>query len=97
MSFTLQSDISSVRDNLLEEFTPDDVCPLGAPLIMDAQSPIDQLGSGDNSRLQVAQIIPVDDDAFVDSFENQAKQHPELVVQNPADLLSVNQLIESVC
>lgn len=45
--------------------------------------------------LQSAPIFSVDEDSFGDSFESQTKDNPELHFVIP--LLSVNQLLESVC
>lgn len=41
-------------------------------------------------------MVAIDEDVFVDSVEDEAKANKELVFQNPI-LLSVNQLLESVC
>ncbi|XP_058003266.1 protein SEMI-ROLLED LEAF 2 isoform X2 [Hevea brasiliensis] len=78
------SESSFVWEQLLSEFLPDDVCQLGGQF-MDAQLKIEQ---GDS-------LVTIEEDVFVDSVEGQAKANKELVFQNP-NLLSVNQLIESV-
>ncbi|KAF2289399.1 hypothetical protein GH714_035960 [Hevea brasiliensis] len=78
------SESSFVCEQLLSEFLPDDVCQLGGQF-MDAQLKIEQ---GDA-------LVTIEEDVFVDSVEGQAKANKELVFQNP-NLLSVNQLIESV-
>ncbi|XP_050227615.1 protein SEMI-ROLLED LEAF 2 [Mercurialis annua] len=84
-SFELpDSELSSVQEQLLCEFVPDEVCPLGGHF-MDA---IHQADQG-------APIVTTEEDAFLDSFEGQAKINKELVVQRH-ELLSVSQLMESV-
>lgn len=44
----LQAESSTVRQQLLDEFLPDDVCSLGSQLLMDTQGQISQFGMKDD-------------------------------------------------
>lgn len=48
-----------------------------------------------SSSLQSGPLFNIDEDSFFDSFENQTKDNQELHIVIP--LLSVNQILESVC
>ncbi|CAK9177752.1 unnamed protein product, partial [Ilex paraguariensis] len=90
------SEQSTIREQLLNEFLPDDVCPQGAQSFMDAPQKLYQSDSNNRkSPDEAAPIFAIDDDALTDSFESQAKHNPQLDFEIP-NLLSVNQLLESV-
>ncbi|KAK9290998.1 hypothetical protein L1049_009181 [Liquidambar formosana] len=90
------SDLSNIREQLLIEFVPDDVCPLGAQFFMDTPHKIYQFDFTNNKSLKEATpIFAIDDDAFPDSSESQPTHNPQLAMEIP-NLLSVNQLLESV-
>lgn len=89
------SELSSMKEQLLSEFLPDDVCPLGAQF-MDNPNNIYLVDSKNSkSQKEITTLFTIDDDAFNDSYENQAKNNPEVTMEIPS-LLSVNQLLESV-
>ncbi|KAG6769203.1 hypothetical protein POTOM_024820 [Populus tomentosa] len=88
------SEVSAKREKLLDEFLPDDVCPLGAQLFMDTPNHIDQVDSKDNSLVEGTPLFTVDD-VFLDPLEGQTTETTEIVFQY-TNLLSVNQLLESV-
>ncbi|CAL5420850.1 unnamed protein product [Camellia sinensis] len=89
------SDLSTIRDQLLNEFLPDDGCPLGAQFI-DTPQMVYQFESNDhNSTDEAGPIFTIDDEALPESFETQAKHNSEQAIKT-SDLLSVNQLLESV-
>lgn len=116
----VQCELSRMKEQLLSEFLPDDLCPLGAQF-MDNPNKI-YLVDSKNSKsqkevitcissklhisafdihnliefVQIATLFTIDDDAFNDSYESQDKSNPELAKEIPC-LLSVNQLLESVC
>ncbi|XP_020539400.1 protein SEMI-ROLLED LEAF 2 isoform X2 [Jatropha curcas] len=75
------TEMSSVYKELLNEFSPDEVHPLGGQFM-------DNLD-------QRASVVTIDDDLFLDSSDALAKTNKAVVFQDPK-LLSVNQLIESV-
>jgi hypothetical protein len=50
---SLQFESSTIQEKLLNEFLPNDVCPLGAQLFMDTPMQIDQVDSEDNSLMEV--------------------------------------------
>lgn len=81
--------MSTIRDELLKEFLPDEVCPLGR------QSFIGVYGfdSKDSKSRSIEPPLLCLEDAF--SFESQAK--PNTVEQSGScDILSIDQLLESV-
>ncbi|KAJ4754262.1 ARM repeat superfamily protein [Rhynchospora pubera] len=90
-----ESEISSVKKELLEDFAAEDVCPLAAQLI-DPFSPIANSKSG-KENYQTKKLAPLDfsldDDPFVDLSDTADSQEQFPVDMN---LLSVNQLLESV-
>ncbi|KAI6696769.1 hypothetical protein NL676_016888 [Syzygium grande] len=84
-----EPELSTVREQLLSEFLPDDVCPLGSQSFMDSPCKVYQLESR-------PPLLPVEDDAFADSFESQTKQNYEDIAGGVPNLLSIDQLLESV-
>ncbi|XVE61142.1 hypothetical protein DITRI_Ditri06bG0016200 [Diplodiscus trichospermus] len=91
-----EPELSTIQAQLLNEFLPDDVCPLGAQLPMDAPYQAYQASAAENKSVkQEAPIFSIDDEAFPEPFEGQTKDNSELSLENP-NLLDVNQLLESV-
>ncbi|XP_077209775.1 protein SEMI-ROLLED LEAF 2-like [Tasmannia lanceolata] len=87
---------SMIRQQLLNDFLPDDVCPLGAQLFTDAQGQIPLFGSKDYQSFDESMpTFSIDDDGFPEAFESQADHKSEFSMHSP-NLLSVNQLLESV-
>ncbi|KAK6945297.1 hypothetical protein RJ641_026399 [Dillenia turbinata] len=83
------SESSKIREELLlNEFLPDDVCPLTTQL--------HQLDLRVNTiKVEATPLFTIDDDGLPDSFESQTKPNELMTLENP-DLLSVNQLLESI-
>lgn len=79
---SINSEMCTLREQLLLEFSPDCSCPLGFQVFPD-----------DSEKASLFSIV--DDEPFQDSFDTGVQQTPTLAVEVP-DLLSVNQLIESV-
>ncbi|XP_074320484.1 protein SEMI-ROLLED LEAF 2 [Silene latifolia] len=85
------AEICTVKEQLLSEFLPEDVCPLGAQMF-DSPSKIYQF----DARISVCHdeagpLMTIDDD----NHDNPQKQESQLTMEN-SNLLSVNQLLESV-
>ncbi|XP_030495163.2 protein SEMI-ROLLED LEAF 2 isoform X1 [Cannabis sativa] len=89
-----ESESSSIREQLLTDFIPDDFCPLGAQLFMDAPKEIYQTDSRSSISKEIAPLFSIDEDTFAESFDSHRKL-PEFSMEIP-NLLSVNQLLESV-
>lgn len=86
------AEICTVKEQLLSEFLPDDVCPLGAQMF-ENPSKIYELDARQSvCHDETIPIFTIDDDSLPD---NQTKQQLLLTIENPS-LLSVNQLLESV-
>lgn len=88
------SESSTIRQQLLNDFIPDDVCPLGAQLFLDAPTKVYQVESKSSTSKEAAPLFSIDEDSFADSFDSH-KNQSEFAVESPT-LLSVNQLLESV-
>ncbi|GLT96039.1 hypothetical protein SLE2022_136880 [Rubroshorea leprosula] len=89
-----EHELSNVRRQLLNEFVPDDVCPLGAQMFMEAAHQ-NYLIDSENNKFESGSIVSVEDDPLSESFENQPKHNKALTLVTP-NLLSANQLLESV-
>ncbi|XXG64153.1 hypothetical protein AAC387_Pa05g2182 [Persea americana] len=87
---------STIKQQLLEEFLPDDICPLGASLI-EIQGQMSQFSLKDQKLPleDMPPLISIDEDIFPETFESQADPESQISMQNP-NLLSANQLLESV-
>ncbi|KAK9016467.1 hypothetical protein V6N11_078963 [Hibiscus sabdariffa] len=93
----LEPALCTIRAQLLSEFSPDDVCPLGAQLPMDAPHNAYQAGTEENKYIQEASIFSIDDDedAFLEPFEGQTKDSSEFSGEI-SRLKGVDQLLKSV-
>ncbi|KAK4783571.1 hypothetical protein SAY86_007945 [Trapa natans] len=89
-----ESNLSTIREQLVKEFVPDEVCPLGAQSIMGSHGKLYSLESkGSESNGQPTSLLSAEEDAFVDLFE--AKENVDADT-GCSDLLSIDQLLESV-
>ncbi|KAK9041398.1 hypothetical protein V6N11_016500 [Hibiscus sabdariffa] len=90
-----EPELSTIREQLLNEFLPDNVCPLGAQFSTDATH-VYQAGAEDNKSIEGALILmdDDDDDAFLEPFEAQTKYSSGFSGETPR-LSDVNQLLES--
>ncbi|XP_039116113.1 protein SEMI-ROLLED LEAF 2-like [Dioscorea cayenensis subsp. rotundata] len=89
------SELSVVRKQLLADFVPDDVCPLGAQFV-EQSGQLSSLVSKNDVESQeevIAANLSVEDDLLI--FENVADPEPQLL-PDTSTLLGVNQLLESV-
>ncbi|XP_004304390.1 PREDICTED: uncharacterized protein LOC101298629 [Fragaria vesca subsp. vesca] len=90
-----EPELSSIKEELLNDFVPDDICPLGAQLFMEAPKKLYQVDFKNSESLKEdAPLFLVEDDYFPGSF-NSHQNNVELSVDLP-NLLNVNQLMESV-
>ncbi|XP_015898982.3 protein SEMI-ROLLED LEAF 2 isoform X1 [Ziziphus jujuba] len=90
------SELSTIREQLLSDFIPDDVCPLGGQLLIDTPRKAYTIGSTESkSANEVGPRFSIDDDSFLDSFDGQIRHKSQVSMEGPS-LLSVNQLLESV-
>ncbi|XP_024004244.1 uncharacterized protein LOC18027816 isoform X2 [Eutrema salsugineum] len=88
------SEMDKMREQLLTEFMPDDACPLGTRFLEDTQKSF-QVDFGDVKPQKDAALLSHEDQEFGDGTETVAKNNPVTVAEIP-DLLSVNQILESV-
>ncbi|KAL9237500.1 hypothetical protein vseg_012038 [Gypsophila vaccaria] len=91
-----EDELSDIRKQLLQEFSPDESYPLGVPLFMDTPQPC--------SPLAMVEFQPFDDevaalglfdDSLLDASGSQSGRKTS-ISSNSLDILSVNQLLESV-
>ncbi|XP_026662768.1 protein SEMI-ROLLED LEAF 2-like isoform X2 [Phoenix dactylifera] len=90
------TELPTIRKQLLSDFLPDDVCPLGAQFV-EAPGQVPPFGSKkDNSQ---EEVIPptslIDVDIFTEAFEGLVDPSPQLP-SDTSNLLSVNQLLDTV-
>ncbi|KAK4798786.1 hypothetical protein SAY86_031112 [Trapa natans] len=91
-----ESNLPTIREQLVKEFVPDEVCHLGAQSIMGSQGklyPLESKGSETNG--QPPSLLSAEEDAFIDVSEGQTKQKVDPDMAS-SDLLSIDQLLESV-
>uniref|UniRef100_A0A3Q7EJ49 Cyclin-like domain-containing protein n=1 Tax=Solanum lycopersicum TaxID=4081 RepID=A0A3Q7EJ49_SOLLC len=86
---------AAIKDQLLKDFLPDDVCPLGAQLVSETSGKIYGFGSvDDNSPDEVGDLtMPILEDGLTTENQNLSDSH--LTLQIP-DLITVTQFLDSV-
>ncbi|KAJ6991660.1 hypothetical protein NC653_019740 [Populus alba x Populus x berolinensis] len=90
-------ELSGIKQQLLQDFSPDDVYPLGAPLFMDTPRPCSPLARMEFQAFE--EIMPAaaltDDETFTELNGSQSGRKTSISVHT-LDILSVNELLESV-
>ncbi|PRQ44678.1 hypothetical protein RchiOBHm_Chr3g0481871 [Rosa chinensis] len=90
-----ESELSSIKEELLNDFIPDDICPLGAQLFTEAPKKLYQVDfTNSESIKEDAPLFSMEDDS-VPGSSNSHQNSVELSMDLPI-LLNVNQLMESV-
>ncbi|XP_027119451.1 protein SEMI-ROLLED LEAF 2-like isoform X2 [Coffea arabica] len=92
-----EAELSNIKSQLQEGFSPDDAYPLGAPLFMETPCPSSPLAEMDFQTFNeiMAPAGLADEESFPDASGSQSGRKTSLSV-NSLDILSVNQLLESV-
>ncbi|KAJ4971996.1 hypothetical protein NE237_005095 [Protea cynaroides] len=92
-----EEESSAIREQLLNEFLPDEMCPLGSQLFMDTAEDIPLFCSGDDKSLHEVRppILTIDDDTLPEAFDGQTDPNLLLGMQT-SNLLSVDELLDSV-
>ncbi|EYU27043.1 hypothetical protein MIMGU_mgv1a000818mg [Erythranthe guttata] len=80
---------SNIKEELLKDFIPDEICPLGPQLVIDTPGVTYRLSEADNS------IFSTSDDYPTDSFISQTDSCSQLTLDSPS-LLSVDQFMDMV-
>ncbi|KAK8986133.1 hypothetical protein V6N11_082415 [Hibiscus sabdariffa] len=92
-----EDDLSSIKKQILEGFSPDDACPFGAPLFMETPRPCSPLAQIEFQPFE--EILPLaaitDDEAFPETNGSQSDRKASLSLST-LDVLSVNELLDSV-
>nr|XP_029118121.1 uncharacterized protein LOC114912641 [Elaeis guineensis] len=89
------TELLTIRKQLLSDFLPDDVCPLGAQFV-ETPGQVPPFGSKkDNSQEEVMPPTSlIDVDVFAEAFEGLVDPSPQLP-SDTSNLLSVNQLLDT--
>ncbi|XP_050283828.1 protein SEMI-ROLLED LEAF 2-like isoform X2 [Quercus robur] len=88
---------SFIREQLLSDFLPDDICPLGGQLSKETLGQFYQLELQDNEPLDVVDhpLFTTDDDILPNAFERPADSGTQQGMESTT-LLSVDELLNSV-
>ncbi|KAK6162993.1 hypothetical protein DH2020_002834 [Rehmannia glutinosa] len=82
-----------IKEQLLKEFLPDDICPLGAHIVIETPGQIYKFGSKEHSEVVEHSIFSTSDDYPTDSFVSQTDSCSQLTLESPS-LLSVDQFMD---
>ncbi|OIV99432.1 hypothetical protein TanjilG_17242 [Lupinus angustifolius] len=92
-------ELSSIKEQLVQGFSPDDAYPLGPPLFMETPrlcSPLAQIEFPDFAETEFP-VALVDEESGLESSASQSEYKlPPSATVNDLDILSVNQLLESI-
>ncbi|XP_019413638.1 PREDICTED: uncharacterized protein LOC109325629 isoform X2 [Lupinus angustifolius] len=94
-----EDELSSIKEQLVQGFSPDDAYPLGPPLFMETPrlcSPLAQIEFPDFAETEFP-VALVDEESGLESSASQSEYKlPPSATVNDLDILSVNQLLESI-
>lgn len=92
-----EDELSRIKKQLLQGFSPDDAFPSGAPLFMETPRPCSPLAQIDFADFD--EVMPpgslTDEEAFPEPSGSQSDRKTSLSI-NTLDILNVNQLLDSV-
>ncbi|XP_030492904.2 protein SEMI-ROLLED LEAF 2 isoform X1 [Cannabis sativa] len=84
---------SAIRQQLLSDFLPDDICPLGSQLFTETPGQIYQRGLKDN--IVEPPLFTTEEDVSSNMFGNQTDSEAKQASESPS-LLSIDELLDSV-
>ncbi|XP_059446358.1 protein SEMI-ROLLED LEAF 2 isoform X1 [Corylus avellana] len=90
-----EDELSSIKKQLSEGFSPDDAYPLGPPLFMETPRPSSPLAQMEFPDFDEVTGALTDEEAFPEPSGSQSGRRTSLSI-NSLDIISVNQLLESV-
>ncbi|KAI6695927.1 hypothetical protein NL676_023637 [Syzygium grande] len=92
-----EEELSDLKKQFREAFSPDEAYPLGAPLFMETPRPCSPLAQVDSQAFDeaVPLIDMTDDDAFLEPSGSQSDRKTSLS-SHTVDIINVNQLLASV-
>lgn len=92
-----EEELSDLKKQFLQAFSPDEAYPLGAPLFMETPKPCSPLALVDSRAFDEAMplVDMTDDDAFLEPSGSQSDRKTSLS-SNTVDVINVNQLLASV-
>ncbi|KAI5341908.1 Hypothetical predicted protein [Prunus dulcis] len=88
---------STIRQQLLNDFLPDDACPLGTQLCMETPIQIYQFGIEDNGTRDMVEppLFTIEDDVLPNATESQTDPDKKVSMES-LSLISVDELLDSV-
>ncbi|XP_062173237.1 protein SEMI-ROLLED LEAF 2 isoform X3 [Alnus glutinosa] len=90
-----EDELSSIKKQLSQGFSPDDAYPLGPPLFMETPRPCSPLAQIEFPDFDEVTGALTDEEAFPEPSGSQSGRRTSLSI-NTLDIISVNQLLESV-
>ncbi|TKY48337.1 EFR3-like B [Spatholobus suberectus] len=92
-----EDELSSIKNQLLQGFSPDDAYPLGPPLFMETPRPCSPLAQIEFPNFDEIMVLDdlMDEETGPEPSGSQSDRKTSLSTNNP-DVLSVNQLLDSV-
>ncbi|KAG2726037.1 hypothetical protein I3760_01G093500 [Carya illinoinensis] len=90
-----EEELSSIKDELLHGFSPDDAYPLGPLLFMETPRPCSPLAQMEYRDIHEVIGALTDEEAFPETSGSQSGRRTSLSI-NTIDIINVNQLLESV-
>ncbi|KAK9665077.1 hypothetical protein RND81_14G088700 [Saponaria officinalis] len=90
-----EEELSDIRTQLLQEFSPDESYPLGVPLFMETPQPCSPLAMAEFQPFDEVSELGLLDDSLLEASGSQSGRKTS-ISSNSLDILSVNQLLESV-
>ncbi|KAM7279907.1 hypothetical protein ACFE04_007041 [Oxalis oulophora] len=88
-----EDELSDIKQQLLDGFSPDDAYPLGAPLFLETPRPCSPLAPMELQAFEEAMPLETDDETFTEVNGSQSDRRSTL---SSLDILNVNELMESV-
>ncbi|KAK7832437.1 protein efr3 like protein [Quercus suber] len=91
-----EDELSSIKNQLSQGFSPDDAYTIGPPLFMETPHPCSPLARMEIPDFDEASGALTDEEAFPEPSGSQSGRRTSLSINTTLDIISVNQLLESV-
>ncbi|XP_030937775.1 uncharacterized protein LOC115963033 isoform X1 [Quercus lobata] len=91
-----EDELSSIKNQLSQGFSPDDAYTIGPPLFMETPHPCSPLARMEIPEFDEASGALTDEEAFPEPSGSQSGRRTSLSINTTLDIISVNQLLESV-
>ncbi|KAM3702515.1 hypothetical protein ACB098_04G031700 [Castanea mollissima] len=91
-----EDELSSIKNQLSQGFSPDDAYTIGPPLFMETPHPCSPLARMEIPDFDEVSGALTDEEAFPEPSGSQSGRRTSLSINTTLDIISVNQLLESV-